>query len=68
MDSFSFWMAGRLSGGGGPGWNYQQFNVTAYANPAMKVRFGFMVGSAAGLYTIGSWNVDDVLVASLPCP
>lgn len=54
--------------GGGPGWNYHQFNLTAYANPAMKVRFGFMVGSASGLYTIGSWNVDDVLVASLPCP
>ena len=30
-------------------------------------RFGFDIGSS-GVYTIGSWNVDDVLVASGECP
>ena len=33
----------------------------------MKVRFGYDIGMD-GAYTIGSWNVDDVLVASAPCP
>jgi hypothetical protein len=52
----------------GPGWNYQQFDITSYANAGTRVRFGFLVGSVNGLYTIGSWNLDDVLVASMACP
>ena len=30
-------------------------------------RFGFDITSA-GVFTIGSWNVDDVLVAAGACP
>jgi hypothetical protein len=33
----------------------------------MKVRFGFDIGSS-GVYTVSSWNVDDVMVASVACP
>jgi hypothetical protein len=33
----------------------------------MRVRFGFDITSG-GVYTIGSWNVDDVLVANQGCP
>jgi hypothetical protein len=51
----------------GLGWTYQEFDVTNYKNAAMKVRFGFDIGSG-GVFTIGSWNVDDVLVASAGCP
>jgi hypothetical protein len=52
---------------GGLGWTYIEHDVTAYKNAAMRVRFGFDIQSA-GVYTIGSWNVDDVLVADAPCP
>ncbi|AKT42970.1 lysyl oxidase family protein [Chondromyces crocatus] len=52
----------------GPGWNFRQHDLTPYKNAAMKIRFGFMVASAAQLYNIGSWTLDDVLVASSPCP
>jgi len=48
-------------------WTYISFDVTALKNPQMRVRFGFDIGSS-GVYTIGSWNVDDVLVASGECP
>ena len=51
----------------GLGWTFQQFDLTSYKNAAMKVRFGFDIGSG-GVFTIGSWNVDDVLVASGACP
>ena len=51
----------------GTGWTYQQFDVTAHKNAGMRVRFGFDIASQ-GVYTIGSWNVDDVQVASAACP
>jgi hypothetical protein len=44
-----------------------QFDVTAYKNANMRVRFGYNIASG-GVYTIGSWSVDDVLVASAICP
>jgi hypothetical protein len=49
------------------GWNYQQFDLTAYKNVGMRVRFGFNVGQD-GVYPAPSWNVDDVLVAATGCP
>ncbi len=48
-------------------WTYISFDVTALKNAQMRVRFGFDIGSS-GVYTIGSWNLDDVLVASGECP
>jgi hypothetical protein len=51
----------------GQGWTYVQHDVTAHKNAAMRVRFGMSIGSS-GVFAIGSWNVDDVLVASAPCP
>lgn len=51
----------------GLGWTYLSYNVTNYKNAKMKVRFGYDIGMD-GAFTIGSWNVDDVLVASAPCP
>jgi hypothetical protein len=47
-------------------WTYQSFDLTAFKNAAMQVRFGFMVGSS-GVYTCSSWNVDDVLIATGTC-
>ncbi len=51
----------------GLGWTFEQSDLTMYKNAAMKVRFGFDITSG-GVFTIGSWNLDDVLVASGACP
>jgi hypothetical protein len=51
----------------GMGWTFIEHDLTQYKNAAMRVRFGFDITSS-GVYTIGSWNVDDVLVASGACP
>lgn len=48
-------------------WNYYQYDVTNYKNASMRVRFGFDINSE-GVFTIGSWNIDDILVASAACP
>lgn len=48
-------------------WTYVEHDLTAYKNATMRVRFGFSVDSQ-GVYTVGSWNLDDVLVASQGCP
>ena len=51
----------------GTGWTYEEYDVTAYKNAGMRVRIGYDITSG-GVFTIGSWNVDDVLVASAGCP
>jgi hypothetical protein len=51
----------------GMGWTFIQHDLTAYKNAGMKIRFGFDITSG-GVFTIGSWNIDDVLVASAACP
>jgi hypothetical protein len=48
-------------------WVYVEHDLTAYKNPTMRVRFGFSIDSG-GAYSVGSWNLDDVLVASQGCP
>jgi hypothetical protein len=48
-------------------WTYVSYDVTAYKNAKMQVRFGFNIGSV-GVFTVSSWNVDDVLVANAKCP
>jgi hypothetical protein len=47
-------------------WVPQSFDVGPYANSALRVRFGFRIGSN-GVYTCSSWNVDDVAILSGPC-
>ncbi len=51
----------------GMGWTFIQHDLTAYKNAGMRIRFGFDITSG-GVFTVGSWNVDDVLVASAACP
>jgi hypothetical protein len=48
-------------------WVKQTFDVSAYKNANMRVRFGYNIASG-GVFTIGSWNLDDVLVSSASCP
>jgi hypothetical protein len=51
----------------GTGWTFQAHNITAYKNPMLKVRFGYEIKSG-GVFTIGSWNLDDVKLQNVACP
>lgn len=48
-------------------WTFISHDITAYKNAGMRVRFGFNITSG-GVFTVSSWNIDDVLVASGACP
>jgi Putative metal-binding motif len=49
-------------------WIKFSYDLTAHKNAGMRIRFGFLIGQTLGTYTVGSWNVDDVLVTDGPCP
>jgi hypothetical protein len=51
----------------GAGWTFQSHNITMYKNPNLKVRFGYEI-KASGVFTIGSWNLDDVKLQNIACP
>ncbi len=55
------WASGPSPGIQDNSWNLQTYDVTAYANAAFQVRFGFLIGST-GVFTISSWNLDDVML------
>jgi hypothetical protein len=48
-------------------WMFQKIDIAKYKNAALAVRFGFAIADA-NLATVGGWSVDDVRIASLPCP
>jgi hypothetical protein len=68
----STWVTLWTSGGFPPieddSWNYNEYDLTAYKNAAMRVRFGFKIGQISLTYSMSSWNIDDVLIASAGCP
>jgi hypothetical protein len=41
------------------------YNVSQYANANFQVRFGFLIGST-GVFTVSSWNVDNVSIDATP--
>ena len=47
-------------------WTQQVFDVGAYKNAVMQVRFGFQVGDASVL-ACPSWNIDDVEIVVPNC-
>jgi hypothetical protein len=51
----------------GNGWTNVRYNLTQYAGPGLRVRFGFDVTSLA-VYDIGSWNIDDVEILNTAVP
>jgi hypothetical protein len=51
----------------GAGWTFTSFDVTAHRSGAMRVRFGVSIVTPGAL-AVGSWNLDDLLVASEACP
>jgi hypothetical protein len=50
----------------GAGWTYVQFDISSFKSASTRVRFGFDV--VGGAFPVGSWNLDDVLVANASCP
>jgi hypothetical protein len=48
-------------------WNAMVYDLSAYANASLRVRFGYSVLSTS-VYEMSSWNVDDVTISTLACP
>ncbi len=48
-------------------WMQQQFDISAYSNAALQVRFGFDIGVSPGVWNCPSWSVDDVRIYSSDC-
>jgi len=59
----TIWQSGSAPGIQDSAWTPQTFDLTAYKNSAMQLRFGYEVGSA-GAFTCSGWNVDDVALYS----
>lgn len=47
-------------------WTHVFYDLTAFKNANMKIRFGFNIGSS-GVFTVSSWNIDDLVVANSVC-
>jgi len=47
-------------------WTLVTHDLSAYRNPALRVRFGFEVGNG-GVFTVSGWNLDDVTIANAVC-
>lgn len=62
----TLWITGGPPGIQDAAWTKQSFDVTAYKNANMRIRWGYQIGSG-GVFTVSSWNLDDVSLASAPC-
>ena len=65
----STWVAIWQSGASGihdVSWQTITHDITAYKNASLRVRFGFSIGSSS-VYSVGSWNIDDVQVTIGNC-
>ncbi len=60
------WVTGSSPGVQDAAWFKHSLDVTAYKNANFQMRWGYTIGSS-GVYTVSSWNVDDVSLASAPC-
>jgi hypothetical protein len=60
----AIWQSGGPPGLQDASWTRQSLDVSSAANSCFRVRFGVMVGSA-GVFTVSSWNLDDVRVTGL---
>jgi len=55
------WQTGSSPGWQDAAWTFAVYDVTPHKNANFKVRMGYNIGSS-GVFTISSWNVDDVTV------
>jgi hypothetical protein len=47
-------------------WQTINHDLTAYKNANMQIRFGFSIGSS-GVFSVGSWSIDDVTLSNALC-
>jgi len=47
-------------------WQTIRYDIAAFKNSNMQVRFGFRIGSS-GVFSVSQWNIDDVRVADVFC-
>lgn len=60
------WQSGSAPGVQDTAWTLMQHDLTPYKNAGLQVRFGFNIGSN-GVFTVGSWNLDDVSIDDGAC-
>jgi hypothetical protein len=60
------WESGSFPGIEDADWTHVSYDITAHKNAALKIRFGFDIQSS-GVYTVSSWNIDDVAVGNAVC-
>jgi hypothetical protein len=60
------WQSG-ASSSSAAAWQKFTYDISSYKSATMRIRFGVNVGSDFA-FSRGSWNIDDVLVASAGCP
>jgi hypothetical protein len=48
-------------------WTRHSYDVSDYKNPNLRVRIGHKVVNSMNLHKVGSWNIDDVTLASVDC-
>jgi hypothetical protein len=59
----TLWITGGDPGVQDSAWTHQAFDITAYQNANLMLRFGFQIDSG-GVFTVSSWNLDDVSITS----
>ena len=47
-------------------WKRVSFDATPFKNSMFRIRFGYSITQAGGP-PVGSWNIDDVTIASTAC-
>ena len=57
----NLWTTGGPPGIADSSWTHHDYNVTSHKNAAFRIRIGYII-SSGGVYTISSWNLDDVQV------
>ena len=62
----NIWMSGPSPAIQDAVWTKFSYDLTAYKNAALKVRFGYTVLSG-GVFQVSSWNVDDFVIANQSC-
>jgi hypothetical protein len=62
----SVWASGGSPGVQDPDWVQVSYDLTAYKNANMQLRWGVEVGSS-GVFTVSSWSVDDIVIANQVC-
>jgi len=62
----TLWESGSSPGVTDAAWTLVTYDLTSHKNANMQIRFGFVIGST-GVFTVSSWNIDDVTIANVVC-